>query len=161
VRSVKHSMLLGLLFGLLSVHCLCNAREDEPPVYFVLLHSPGPNWNHDLSLSDQPGIEQHRRYMNELKESGKIILGGPYLDGEGSMTIFQMGTIEEARLAAHGDPAVKAGLLQVAVKTWQVDLSSVRLLRKRKPLEASGRNRTFKIKSANQGAPINLEEGPN
>ena len=158
---MKHSMLLGLLFGLLSVHCLCNATEPRPPVYFVLFHSPGPNWNHDLSLADQLGIEQHRRYMNELKEDGKIILGGRYLDGEGSMTIFQTGTIEEAMLAANADPAVQAGLLHVAVKTWQVDLSSVRFLRTRKPAQAMGRNKTFKIKSANQGAPINLEEEPN
>ncbi len=157
---MRHPVLISLLFASLIATCPPIAAEPNPPIYFVAFLSPGPNWNHSQPVTHQPGMAQHHRYMNELREAGKVILGGDYLDAAGSMMILQMATLEEARLAASNDPAVRAGLLQVEVKTWQADLSSVRIIRKRKSSEVLDRKQPFKIKSANQGAPINLEEEP-
>jgi len=162
---VKHSVLIGLLFMQLFVTSLAIAEEaapgPTPPVYFVLFHSPGPSWNPGLTSDDQPGMQKHHRYMNKFKDVGIVILGGPYLDDSGGMMIIQTDTIEEARLVANSDPAVKSGLLRVSVKSWQAELSSVRMIGKRRPTGVLGRKQAFKIKSANQGAPINLDEEPN
>lgn len=157
---MQHLVLVVLLFALLFGSCPPVTAEANPPVYFVSFFSPGPNWNDELSATEQPGIEQHHRYMNGLKEAGKMILGGHYLDDAGEMMIFQMKTITDALLAANDDPAVRSGLLLVEVKSWQVNLSSVRITRKRKSAEPLGRKQPFKIKSANQGAPINLQQAP-
>ncbi len=157
---MKHSVFIGLLIASQFITSLCVAEEAHPPVYFVLLHTPGPNWNHNLTSTDQPGIEQHYRYMNKLKEAGKIILGGHYLDAAGGMMIFQLATLEQARRAANDDPAVKSGLLQEKVRSWQAELSSVRIVKTRKSSDVLDRKQPFKIKSANRGAPINLEEKP-
>lgn len=162
---MKLSVLVGFLFALLLTSCLSvaelsAAEQTQPPVYFVVFYSPGPNWNHNLTLNNQPGIELHRRYLNKLKDSGKLILGGHYLDEAGGMMIVQMGTAEEVALVAKGDPAVKSGVLQVEVKSWQADLSSVRFTRKRRQTGTLDRKQSFKIKSANQGSPINLEKEP-
>jgi|TARA_B100001964_G_C14035839_1_gene510345 uncharacterized protein YciI len=157
---VQRPVSIGLLLALLFIVGLPIAADPNPPVYLVAFHSPGPNWNYSRSAADQPGMAEHHRYVNALREAGKVILGGDYLDHAGGMMIYQMKTIQEARLAANNDPAVKAGLLKVEVKTWRANLSSVRIVAKRRSSAALDRKQPFKIKSANQGAPINLKDEP-
>ena len=97
--------------------------QAAPPTYFVLIHSPGPLWDHAKGFRDQPGLEQHLGYMGGFADKGRIVLGGPFLDNSGGMMIFDVPTIEDARTIAQGDPTVKSGLLTVTVKPWLAALA--------------------------------------
>lgn len=101
------------------------AADPGPPVYYVLFHSPGPQWNGDFSFREQPGIEAHVGYMAGLLERGLLVMGGPYLDDSGGMMVSRASSLEEAESLAREDPGVRSGLLRVEVKAWYVPLASV------------------------------------
>ena len=94
------------------------AADAPPPTYFVLMHAPGPTWDHAKGFRDQPGVAAHLGYMSGYADKGRIVMGGPFLDNSGGMMIFDVATIEEARAIAEGDPTVKSGLLTVTVRPW-------------------------------------------
>jgi uncharacterized protein YciI len=101
------------------------ATDEEPAVYYVLFHSPGPEWNDEFSFREQPGIGAHVGYMAGLLERGLIVMGGPYLDDSGGMMVSRASSLEEAERLAHEDPGVQSGLLTVEVKAWYVPMASV------------------------------------
>jgi uncharacterized protein YciI len=82
----------------------------------VLIHGPGPLWDHAKSFRDRPGLAQHLGYTSGYADKGRIV--GPFLDNSGGMMIFDVPTVEEAHTIADADPTVKSGLLTVAVKPW-------------------------------------------
>ncbi len=95
------------------------------PVYYVMLHSPGPAWAKDIPFREQPGVETHVQYMAELLQQGLIVMGGPFLDDSGGMMISRSPTLEEAQQTANKDPAVQSGLLRVEVHPWMVPMATV------------------------------------
>ena len=100
-----------------------SAAQGPPPTYFVLMHSPGPAWDHAKGFRDQLGIAQHVGYMSGFADKGRIVLGGPFLDDSGGMMIFDVPTLDAARAIAEADPTVKSGLLAVKVKPWLAALA--------------------------------------
>jgi uncharacterized protein YciI len=111
--------LAGVAAGASNLLLKENAMASEPPpTYFVLFHSPGPRWREGKAFQLQPGIMSHVEYMSGFFARGKLLMGGPFLDGSGGMMVFRTATIEEAREIADADPAVKGGLLTVTVKPW-------------------------------------------
>jgi len=94
------------------------AAQAAPPTYFVLIHSPGPLWDHAKGFRDQPGVAQHVGYMSAFADKGRLVMGGPFLDNSGGMMIFDVPTLQDAQAIAAADPTVKSGLLTVAVKPW-------------------------------------------
>ena len=67
-------------------------------------------------VGEQPGIESHFGYMQQLADSGMTAAGGPLFAGEGqevvgAMLILRAESAEEARRIAAADPS---GLLRVA-----------------------------------------------
>jgi len=101
------------------------AEIEGPPVLHVLVHRPGPTWKPGVSFREQPGIEEHVRYMAGLLDQGLMVMGGPFLDDSGGMMVSRLPTLEEARRVAEADPAVRSGLLEVEVKAWLVAMRSV------------------------------------
>ena len=99
------------------------AADATPPTYFVLLHAPGPLWDHAKGFRDQHGIAAHVGYMSDQADKGRIVMGGPFLDNSGGMMIFDAPTIDDARAIAQADPTVTSGLLTVTVKPWLVALA--------------------------------------
>src|ERR1043165_2600327 len=98
-------------------------QDKQPTIYYVLFHSPGPKWVDSLGFQQQPGVMDHVNYMATFLKSKKLVEGGPFLDNSGGMMVFN-GTKEEAEKITNADPAVKAGLLKVAVKPWMVAMST-------------------------------------
>jgi len=97
--------------------------QGPPPTYFVLIHSPGPLWDHAKGFRDQPGLNQHLGYMSGYADKGRIVMGGPFLDNSGGMMIFDVPSLEDARAIAEADPTVISGLLTVTVKPWLAALT--------------------------------------
>ena len=85
--------------------------DQKPPVYFVLLHSPGERWTPNVSFREQPGIMEHVQFMSSIMQNKQLVMGGPFLDNSGGIMIIRSESLEAARELANTDPTVKNGLL--------------------------------------------------
>ncbi|MCB0283781.1 MAG: hypothetical protein H6627_14825 [Calditrichae bacterium] len=62
----------------------------------------------------------HLDNISRLAKEGKLVLAGPFMD-DGDVRgiyIFNVETIEEARLLTESDPAIKAGRLEMELHPW-------------------------------------------
>ncbi|MCV2348776.1 YciI family protein [Paucibacter sp. Y2R2-4] len=131
----KKAFKCGLAFALLLSAPLLQAQATaEPPkphvtvpardIRYVVFHRPGPNWQADKSLFEQPGLQDHIAHYRQLLAAGKLALGGPHLDEQaGGMMIPAAGLSEqEIRAFAMDDPAVKSGLLRVEIRPWLIGM---------------------------------------
>ena len=100
--------------------------KQAPPIYYVLFHTPGPQWQAGAPYREQPGVMDHVNYMATFMADNTLVIGGPFLDDSGGMMVCKTNTLEEARRIASEDPAVKGGLLNVEVKAWMVPMATVR-----------------------------------
>ena len=101
--------------------------SSEPPVYYMLQHTPGPAWQAGVPFREQPGVGQHVQYMGSFLATQQLVLGGPFLDDSGGAMVLRAANRETADRIAHDDPAVQAGLLQVVVRPWYVPMASIDL----------------------------------
>lgn len=65
----------------------------------------------DLTLNSNPHLQalvDHIDYVRALRDEGKVILAGGFLDGAGGMDVVEAETIEEAREVFDNDPLRKA-----------------------------------------------------
>ena len=91
-----------------------------PELRYVVVHKPGPNWKPEVSAFEQPGLQAHVEHFRRLLQEGKLVMGGPFMDGaSGGMMVPEAG-VSEAEITnfASEDPAVKAGLLVFEVRPW-------------------------------------------
>jgi len=63
--------------------------------------------------------EAHLAYLRNLKDRGKLVLGGRFSDGSGGMYILSASDEAEARRLAEGDPYHVAGLRTFVVRAWE------------------------------------------
>lgn len=87
--------------------------------YVMAFLKRGPN----RSGSDDERAKLQRAHLdniNRLAEAGKLVLAGPFLDdGElRGIYIFNVSTVDEAKLLTESDPAIKAGSLVMELVPW-------------------------------------------
>jgi uncharacterized protein YciI len=101
-------------------------RTAEPPTefdtyQFVLLRRPEQRPEIDDERADLLQ-SQHLGYLATMKEDGHMKVAGPLSDQPDDtwrgFSIYQVGSVEEARRLAELDPAVRAGHLTVDVMSW-------------------------------------------
>ena len=86
---------------------------------FAICYRRGPNWVEGKKISEQP-LQKHLAYMNALRASGSLLLGGPFVDDQGGLVIVSaLDTDEAVRLAAD-DPAIHTGVMLADVHPWKV-----------------------------------------
>lgn len=102
------------------------STNEQPQIYYVLLHTPGPKWVEGTDFREQPGVMDHVQYMAGFMEGERLVIGGPFLDNSGGMMVLRANSLEEAEATAHADPSVKAGLLKVHVRPWLVPMATVK-----------------------------------
>jgi len=88
---------------------------------FSVVYSPGPSWRAGKPLMEQ-AIQPHIDYQVRLLESGRLLIGGPYVDVEGGQSVFLAKSMEEAMQMVEADPAVASGLVKPEVHEWQIVL---------------------------------------
>jgi uncharacterized protein YciI len=95
-----------------------------PDIRVIVLHAPGPAWQAGKPPFEQPGVGDHVGHYRAWLASGRLAMGGPFLDAAGGgMMICAAGVPEdEARSFALADPAVASGLLTVHVRRWLVGM---------------------------------------
>jgi uncharacterized protein YciI len=95
---------------------------------FVIEHSPGPAWADGVAYREQPGLSAHLEFMRSLHDRGRLVLGGPFLDGAAGspvgMAVVRAETTEAAEALAAEDVSVAAGLLRYRVRPWMVAMGT-------------------------------------
>jgi uncharacterized protein YciI len=95
------------------------ADEYGMKKYVMAFLKRGPNKITD-SVKSMELQNAHLKNIGRLAEEGKLIIAGPFLD-KGDLRgiyIFNVETVEEAKLLTQTDPAIKAGSLIMELKLW-------------------------------------------
>lgn len=108
----------------------CPPTETKPAGKFEMRHyimgflRRGPNWTPDPTPEVKKIGEGHMAHIRAMGATGKLVLAGPF-EVEGTppnaiagILLFDVETIEEARIMASEDPAVKAGRLTLELVPW-------------------------------------------
>jgi uncharacterized protein YciI len=95
--------------------------------WFALLHTPGPAVPAGQSVFDQPGFAEHIGFLQQLAADGLLIAAGPLTDSDGDgLTVIRAESAARAQqLAELQDGSVRAGVLRVRVRPWQVLLAPI------------------------------------
>lgn len=74
---------------------------------------------------------EHIAHHAALRDSGEVVTNGPVLDqGDEALrglTVYRVGSLEDARRLAEADPAVRAGRLEVELMRWLCPPHTMRL----------------------------------
>jgi len=97
-------------------------KAARPPLYQVVIYTPGEKWDDKKAFQEQPAIDEHVKYLESLQGKGHLRLGGPFLDGAGGLVVLQGVKPEQAKEIVAADPAVKAGTLSGKTHPWLVPL---------------------------------------
>ncbi len=95
---------------------------DNPPtaerlVLGFLMRGPNAQQPESELQTIQNG---HLAYMSTLQRQGKLLVAGPFQDDTAwrGLVIYRVGSVDEAKQLAAGDPAVKAGRLVIDARPW-------------------------------------------
>lgn len=94
-------------------------EEGEMKTFYMVFLNKGSKRDQDSATAEQIQ-KMHLAHMDSLAAQKKLVVAGPFLD-EGNtrgICIYSVATLEEAKMLAEGDPAVKAGRLAVEVRPW-------------------------------------------
>ena len=119
-------------------------RADQAPpnmekYYLVLLKRPA----NPPQLEPKTLEDLHKRHLEHLKSmylAGKMAVAGPFDEQKDptlrGLCLYRVGSLEEARKLAEGDPMVQARRLEVEVLAWWVEKGAVTF---RPPPAAAGK----------------------
>jgi uncharacterized protein len=83
---------------------------------FVIIGHDGPN-GAELRPKVRPA---HLENLKPLVEKGKMLIGGPFTDGSGSLMVVDFDSEHEAVEFAHSDPYVTQGVFErVEIKPFR------------------------------------------
>lgn len=57
-----------------------NNKSFQEVNYFILHYTPGPAWENEKPLNEQPFFAEHSRFLASLRASGRAKIGGRYSD---------------------------------------------------------------------------------
>jgi uncharacterized protein YciI len=80
----------------------------------------GPTWMSG-SVREQPDWDAHAEFVDALIERGTFVMGGPFSDNSGSMSLLEGIDAEEARRILEDDPFMKNGVFVLEeIREWNV-----------------------------------------
>jgi uncharacterized protein YciI len=81
---------------------------------------PGPAWKSGLP-EDQLGWDAHAEFINDLIERGHFIMGGPWTNRLGSISVWEGMDADEVLDVIQNDPFVQNGVFEIEdVADWTV-----------------------------------------
>jgi uncharacterized protein YciI len=86
----------------------------------VVRIAPGPAWKSGRP-EDQPGWSEHAAFINDLTDRGVFVMGGPWTNRLGSMSLWEGMDAEEVRRVQETDPFVLNGVFEIEeIADWTV-----------------------------------------
>jgi uncharacterized protein YciI len=92
------------------------------PVFHVVLLRSGPQWQASRAMEEQDGWTEHAAFMDDLVESGFLLLGGPLADEHRVVQAVEAGSEQEVRATLARDPWSETHLHVEAVDPWTIRL---------------------------------------
>jgi uncharacterized protein YciI len=86
----------------------------------VVRVGPGPTWK-DGRPEEQLGWDAHAEFINDLIERGHFIMGGPWTNRLGSISVWEGMDANEVLDVIQDDPFVQNGVFEIEdVADWTV-----------------------------------------
>ena len=80
----------------------------------------GPTWSSG-SVREQPDWDAHAVFVDALVERGTFVMGGPFSDNSGSMSLLEGIDADEARRILEDDPFMKNGVFVLEeIREWTI-----------------------------------------
>ena len=80
----------------------------------------GPTWTSG-SVREQPDWDAHAEFVDALIERGTFVMGGPFSDNSGSMSLLEGIDADEAHRILEDDPFMKNGVFVLEeIREWNV-----------------------------------------
>ncbi|WP_027861276.1 YciI family protein [Marmoricola sp. URHB0036] len=95
-------------------------------VFLVTLHRSGPSYDPALPLEEQSGWSEHAAFMDDLVDSGFVVLGGPLADEHRVVLAVEAESDDAVRRTLAADPWHPSHLVVDTVEPWTVRLDSRR-----------------------------------
>ena len=81
----------------------------------------GPAWERGGAIREQPGWDAHAEFIDALVERGTMVMGGPYSDNSGSMTMLEGVDAAEAERLVAEDPFIENGVFVLEeIREWTI-----------------------------------------
>lgn len=95
--------------------------------YYLAFLRRGPKWTAERTPETEKIQAAHMANINAMAKTGKLVIAGPFENaGEyAGVFVFKVDSLDEAKLLADGDPAVKAGRLVADVHPWMLGEGSL------------------------------------
>jgi len=86
----------------------------------IIRFRAGPTWQTG-SVREQPDWDAHAEFVDRLVERGIFVMGGPFADNSGSLSIYEGVDEAEARAIVSDDPFLHNGVFELEdVRAWDV-----------------------------------------
>lgn len=109
-REASYDSLLAREYG---------ADDYGMKAYVMAFLRRGPN--RDLDSAQRMKLQiAHLKNINRMAEEGKLVLAGPFMDNGDlrGIYIFNVSSLEEAKVLTNTDPAIQAGSLEMELREW-------------------------------------------
>ncbi|HET6773249.1 MAG TPA: hypothetical protein VFH36_08055 [Acidimicrobiales bacterium] len=94
--------------------------------FFVVLRRAGPDWDPSRPLEQQSGWPEHAAFMDDLVDTGFVVLGGPLADEHRVVLAIEAGSEDDVRATLARDPWSGTHLVVDTVDAWTVRLDGRR-----------------------------------
>jgi uncharacterized protein YciI len=95
-------------------------------MFHVVLRRSGPQWDLSRPLEEQSDWAAHAAFMDELVDSGFIVLGGPLADEERVVHAVEAESEDAIRATLARDPWSDTHLRVDAIEPWTIRLDGRR-----------------------------------
>lgn len=104
--------------------------------YVLAFLKKGPNRSQDSTERNKLQMA-HLKNIQRLANEGKLIVAGPFMDDQDirGIFIFDVATVEEAKLLTETDPAIKAGSLVMELHPWYGSAALIETVKIHKKLQ--------------------------
>lgn len=67
----------------------------------------------------------HRQYLASLRDSGRLVISGPFTDDSGALIVYEAASPEDAEKLLQGDPFHQNGIfLRYQLRPWNVVMAN-------------------------------------
>jgi uncharacterized protein YciI len=94
------------------------------PMFLVVLHRSGPEWDPTKTMEEQSDWPAHAEFMNGLVDDGVIVLGGPLADEHRVAHAFEAESEDAIRATLAGDPWSESHLQVASIDPWTIRLDA-------------------------------------
>lgn len=91
-------------------------------LFIVTLTRSGRRWDPSKPMEQQAGWPRHASFMDDLVESGFVVLGGPLADEHHVMLVVESESTSAVRTTLSRDPWNETHLRLDTIESWTIRL---------------------------------------